>query len=69
MRSLRVSVPSNGVISRVFGVFKTLCCDCEMVISVGAQFPDCPNHKNLSTEWKHLRDVDPTAPERAGGFK
>jgi hypothetical protein len=52
-------MPENGEISRVFGVFKTLCCDAEVVIGVGVPFPDCPNHKNLPTEWKQIPDVDP----------
>jgi hypothetical protein len=52
-------MPSNGEISKVFGVFKTVCCDAEIVIGVGVEFPDCPNHKNLPTEWKQIQDVDP----------
>ena len=52
-------MPSNGVISRKFGVYKTLCCDAEIVIGVGVVFPDCPNHRNLTTEWKELRELDP----------
>jgi len=50
---------SNGEISKVFGVFKTVCCDAEIVIGIGVPFPDCPNHKNLPTEWKQIFDVDP----------
>ena len=50
---------SNGEISKVFGVFKTVCCDAEIVITVGALFPDCPNHKHLSTQWKQIVDADP----------
>jgi len=52
-------MPSNGQISKIFGVFKTVCCDAEIVIGVGVLFPDCPNHKHLSTEWKQMPDVDP----------
>src|SRR2546422_2113221 len=51
-------MPSNGQISKIFGVFKTVCCDAEIVIGVGVLFPDCPNHKHLSTEWKQMPDVD-----------
>jgi len=61
-------MPSNGDISGVFGVFKTVCCDAEIVIGVGVAFPDCPNHRNLPTEWKQIPDVDPGAyqPNAAG---
>jgi hypothetical protein len=52
-------MPSNGEISKIFGVFKTICCEAEIVIGVGVPFPDCPNHKNLPTEWKQMSDVDP----------
>jgi hypothetical protein len=52
-------------------VYRTLCCDAEIVISLGAMFPDCPNHKNLPTEWKQIADVDPTSykPNTAGKIK
>jgi len=61
-------VPINGEISKVFGVFKTVCCDAEIIISIGAPFPDCPNHKNLPTEWKQILDADPNEykPNAAG---
>jgi hypothetical protein len=55
----RYAVPGNGEVSKVFGVFKTLCCDAEIVIAVGTIFPDCPNHKNLTTEWNQITDADP----------
>src|SRR5207253_6232949 len=64
----RCAVPINGEISKVFGVFKTVCCDAEIIISIGAPFPDCPNHKNLPTEWKQILDADPNEykPNAAG---
>ena len=52
-------MPANGEVSKIFGVFKTLCCDAEIVITVGAAFPDCTNHKNLPKEWKRIPGVDP----------
>ena len=52
-------MPLNGEVSRKFGVYKTLCCDAEIVIGVGVMFPDCPNHTNLSTKWAELDDSDP----------
>jgi hypothetical protein len=54
-------MPSNGEVSSVFGVFKTLCRYAEIVITVGAVFPDCPDHRNLSTEWKLIVNTDPNA--------
>ena len=54
-------MPSNGKISKILGAFKSVCCDAEIVIGVGVPFPDCPNHKNLPTEWKQIPDVDPSA--------
>ena len=45
-------MPRNGEINKTFGVFRTLCCDAEIVI--------CPNHKNLSTEWKRIPEIAPT---------
>jgi hypothetical protein len=64
-------MPRNGELSKTFGVYKTLCCDAEIVIGVGVPFPDCPNHKNLPTEWKQLSEVDPRRhiPNTAGKIK
>ena len=64
-------MPHNGQTSNLFGVYRTLCCDAEIVISVGAAFPDCPNHKNLPTEWKQIHDVDPQTykPNAVGKIK
>jgi hypothetical protein len=61
-------MPDNGEISKVFGVFKTICCEAEIVIAIGAAFPDCPNHKNLPTKWKQIFDVNPAKyqPNAAG---
>lgn len=52
-------MPRNGETNCTFGVFRTVCCDAEIVIGVGVAFPDCPNHKNLPTDWKQIPDVDP----------
>ena len=61
-------MPRNGEMSTTFGVYKTLCCDAEIVIGVGVPFPDCPNHSKLTTEWKQLHDIDPSSyePNKAG---
>lgn len=64
-------MPRNGEINRAFGVFRTLCCDAEIIIGVGVAFPDCPNHQNLTTEWKQIPDINPDdyKPNPAGRIK
>jgi hypothetical protein len=59
----RQDMPQNGDISKTFGVYRTLCCGAEIILGVGAAFPDCPNHENLPTEWKQITDVDPATYE------
>ncbi len=49
-------MPANGDINRRFGVYTNLCCGLEIVISEGAQFPDCPKHPHLTTTWKSAID-------------
>jgi hypothetical protein len=51
-----VIMPENGVINKKFGVYKSLCCDSEIVIGEGLTFPDCPKHPNLPTKWKQVPD-------------
>jgi hypothetical protein len=47
-------VPQNGETNQKFGIYKTVCCGAEIVINRGATFPDCPNHRKLTTIWKPL---------------
>ena len=47
-------MPMNGEINIHFGVYKSLCCDAEIVIPSGAVFPECPNHSRLTTVWRSL---------------
>ena len=47
-------MPQNGEMSEGFGVYKSLCCGCEIIIRECATFPDCPNHPKLSTIWKQV---------------
>jgi len=60
-------MPRNGDQNKIVGVYKTLCCEAEIVIGTGVLFPDCPNHKHLSTEWKHLSSIDPAGYELKPG--
>jgi len=55
-------MPRNGEINTKFGVYKNLCCGIQMVVNNGSQFPDCPNHRNLITEWKLSSGVDKEIP-------
>jgi hypothetical protein len=65
-----IEMPRNGETSTMFGVYKTRCCDAEIVIGVGVLFPDCPNHKDLCTEWKPIADGDSIKYEPApSGFE
>ena len=59
-------MPKNGEINKRFGVYRSVCCEAEIVITEGASFPDCPKHPRLPTKWKalaadrpipHARDV------------
>ena len=51
-------MPTNGEVNTKFGIYRTLCCGQEIVITVGATFPDCPNHPKLTTEWKPAVEAD-----------
>ena len=51
-------MPENGEINQKFGLYKSLCCDAEIVIGLGSTFPDCPNHRNLTTIWKPIKDEE-----------
>jgi hypothetical protein len=48
-------MPNNDEINTLFGLYRTLCCDRELIIREGETFPDCPRHKNLSTVWKLIK--------------
>jgi hypothetical protein len=49
-------MPLKGEVNKRFGVYQSVCCDAEIVITEGAVFPDCPNHANLPTKWKSAAD-------------
>ena len=49
---------TNGEVDTKFGIYRTLCCGQEIVITVGATFPDCPTHPKLTTEWKPVIEAD-----------
>jgi len=52
-------VPHNGQVNENFGVYKSVCCGAEIVITKGAIFPRCPNHP-VDTIWKLLPEEDMT---------
>jgi hypothetical protein len=51
-----IKVPQNGEKNTKFGVYRTLCCGFEIVITEGSNFPDCPKHPKLTTNWKPVVD-------------
>jgi len=54
-------VPQNGAVNEKFGVYKSVCCGAEIVITAGATFPDCPNHQK-PTIWKPVMDGEVSRP-------
>jgi hypothetical protein len=46
-------MPQNGETNRKFGFFKNLCCEKEIVVPAGNEFPGCPNHPGL-TIWQPI---------------
>jgi len=69
-------MPHNGQMNEKLGFYKSLCCGKEIVVPAGSQFPDCPNHRRLTTIWKPLVDDNivrlgkaPTAHRRTARFK
>jgi hypothetical protein len=51
-------MPRNGEMNTTFGVYRSICCETEIVISEGAKFPDCPRHITLITKWKLVSETD-----------
>ena len=47
-------MPKSGEKNKEFGIYKNVCCDAEIVISVRATFPHCPNHPTHATTWSPL---------------
>ncbi len=48
-------MPQNGEINQKSGLYKSVCCGAEIVINLGLIFPDCPNHRKLTTIWKSAK--------------
>jgi len=49
-------VHQNGEKNTAFGVYQSVCCGAEIVISQGMTFPDCPRHPNQTTQWLYVQD-------------
>src|SRR5215813_9357834 len=49
------SMPKNGEVNTHFALYRTLCCNHELIIREDEVFPDCPRHTNLSTVWKLMK--------------
>jgi hypothetical protein len=52
-------MPQNGEINTQFGVYKSLCCGHEIMVREGVTFPDCKNHRRLTTIWKPVKHDKP----------
>jgi len=63
------TVSKTGQVNQKFGVYKSVCCGFEIVISKGAIFPYCPDHLRLITTWKLLADEDMTQIDGKKGLK
>jgi hypothetical protein len=46
-----LKVAQSGDQNTSLGVYKSVCCGREIAIGKGATFPQCPEHRNLPTEW------------------
>jgi hypothetical protein len=44
-------LPRTGDINEQFGVYTSRCCSAEIVIGVGREFPECPNHPKQNADW------------------
>jgi len=40
-----------------FGIYKAVCCGYEIVVTEGARFPDCPEHKR-SARWELVAAIN-----------
>jgi hypothetical protein len=49
-------MPQNGEINQKFGFFKNQCCGKEIALPKGNEFPSCPNHPGLITNWVPVVD-------------
>ena len=52
-------MPQNGEVNTRFGVYKSLCCGHEIMVREGVPFPDCKNHRKLTTIWKLVEQEKP----------
>ena len=61
-------MPQSGKVNENFGVYKSVCCGAEIVIDAGLTFPDCPNHRKLTTIWRPIHDDKGAAdaPKKSG---
>jgi hypothetical protein len=50
-------VANSGEINATFGVYKSVCCGAEIVISKGVVFPPCPKHPKLPAIWEPVEST------------
>ena len=56
-----LTVRQNGEINDKLGVYKSVCCGFEIIITKGASFPNCLDHPRDTTIWNLYSDEN-TAP-------
>jgi hypothetical protein len=47
-------MPQTGQTNQKTGYYKTVCCGKESVFLEGTAFPDCPNHRGITTIWEPI---------------
>jgi len=57
----------DGEVNRQFGIYKSTCCNAEIVIPEGVTFPQCAKH--VCTEWKDITEVDSTPCDHESDYK
>ena len=53
-------MPKSGEVNEKFGVYKSVCCGFEIVITKGATFTNCPDDFRHPATWNLLPDEDMT---------
>jgi len=53
----RTVVLATGKKNPQFGIYKAVCCGYEIVVTEGARFPDCPEHKRPA-RWELVAAID-----------
>lgn len=58
-------MPRSGEANRAFGIYKTACCNAEIVIPEHVTFPQCLKHNRTLTEWHKVAEKSNAAASAA----